>query len=84
MTAAIQQAIFENNEGTKLVRQCHYDAAVKSFTSVLQILKPTAVIVEDKHKHNAKKNAYKSIETDDIDTDTDTDTDTFYDGGYYC
>ena len=54
MTAAIQQAIFENNEGTKLVRHCHYDVAVRSFTSVLQILMPFAVIVED--KDNVKKN----------------------------
>ena len=48
MSASIQQAIWENNEGTRFVRQCEYDAAVKSFTSVLKILKPLAEIVEDK------------------------------------
>jgi len=55
MSASIQQAIFENNEGTRLVRHCEYDAAVKSFTVVLEILKPLAVIVEEqKHKQNAR------------------------------
>ena len=43
---AIHQAVLVNNEGTKLVRQCQYDAAVKSFTAVLKILKPLAALVE--------------------------------------
>lgn len=43
---AIHRAVFVNNEGTKLVRQCQYDAAVKSFTAVLKILKPLAALVE--------------------------------------
>jgi len=53
MSSAVQQAIYDNNEGTRLLRQCYYDEAVKSFTSVLQILKPLAVIVEEKQKHAA-------------------------------
>merc|ERR1712238_303460 len=51
ITATIQQAVFENNAGSRLVRQCHYDAAVKSFTSVLKILKPLAAILEQQ-QHN--------------------------------
>ncbi len=43
---AIHRAVHVNNEGTKLVRQCQYDAAVKSFTAVLKILKPLAALVE--------------------------------------
>ena len=43
---AIHRAVHVNNEGTKLVRQCQYDAAVKSFTAVLRILKPLAALVE--------------------------------------
>ena len=50
MSSAVQQAIYENNEGARLLRQCDYDAAVKSFTSVLQKLKPLAVIVEEKQQ----------------------------------
>jgi len=46
ITPAIHRAVFVNNEGTKLVRQCQYDAAVKSFTAVLKILKPLAALVE--------------------------------------
>jgi len=53
MSSAVQQAIYDNNEGARLLRQCDYDAAVKSFTSVLQTLKPLAVIVEEKQKHAA-------------------------------
>merc|ERR1712238_341102 len=51
ITATIQHAVCENNAGSKLVRQCHYDAAVKSFTSVLKILKPLAAILEQQ-QHN--------------------------------
>merc|ERR1712238_247035 len=51
ITATIQQAVFENNAGSRLVRQCHYDIAVKSFTSVLKILKPLAAILEQQ-QHN--------------------------------
>lgn len=43
---AIHRAVHVNNEGTKHVRQCQYDAAVKSFTAVLKILKPLAALVE--------------------------------------
>jgi len=43
---AIHRAVYVNNEGTKLVRQCQYDDAVKSFTAVLKILKPLAALVE--------------------------------------
>jgi len=64
MTSAIQQAIYENNEGTRMVRQCQYDSAVKSFTSVLQILKPLATIVEDRH-------ARRSYQGNDNDNDID-------------
>merc|ERR1712238_202888 len=46
MSVSIQQAILENNAGTRFVRQCHYDSAVKSFTAVLKILKPLAELVE--------------------------------------
>jgi len=46
ITPAIHRAVFVNNEGTKLVRQCQYEAAVKSFTAVLKILKPLAALVE--------------------------------------
>jgi hypothetical protein len=46
ITPAIHRAVFVNNEGTKLVRQRQYDAAVKSFTAVLKILKPLAALVE--------------------------------------
>lgn len=46
ITPAIHRAVFVNNEGTKLVRQCQYDTAVKSFTAVLKILKPLAALVE--------------------------------------
>jgi len=49
MTSAVQQIICENNEGARLLRQSHYDSAVKSFTSVLQRLNPLAVIVEEKY-----------------------------------
>ena len=46
MTPAILQAVFVNNDGTKLVRNSQFDAAVKSFTKVLKILKPLAALVE--------------------------------------
>jgi hypothetical protein len=51
ITPAIHRAVFVNNEGTKLVRQCQYDAAVKSFTAVLKILKPLAALVEANDKN---------------------------------
>jgi len=63
MTATIQQAVFENNEGARLVRQCQFDAAVKSFTSVLKIMKPLAAILEDNDRFE-----------DDNDIDTPTTT----------
>ena len=46
ITPAIRRAVFVNNEGTKLVRDSKFDAAVKSFTLVLKILKPLAALVE--------------------------------------
>ena len=46
ITPAIHRAVFVNNEGAKLVRHFRYDAAVKSFTAVLKILKPLAALVE--------------------------------------
>eukprot|EP00751_Fragilariopsis_kerguelensis_P044675 CAMPEP_0171000312 /NCGR_PEP_ID=MMETSP0736-20130129/14693_1 /TAXON_ID=186038 /ORGANISM="Fragilariopsis kerguelensis, Strain L26-C5" /LENGTH=158 /DNA_ID=CAMNT_0011427795 /DNA_START=7 /DNA_END=480 /DNA_ORIENTATION=- len=66
MSASIQEAIFENNEGTRLVRHSEYDAAVKSFTVVLEILKPLAVIVEEqKHKQQNARYMYDDGENDD-------------------
>jgi len=65
MTASIQYAVFLNNKGTRLVRQCQYGSAMKSFTDVLEILKPLAVIAEDhKHKHSR-------YQGDDNDNDND-------------
>ena len=58
MTADFNRAVFVNNEGTRLVKQCQYDAAVKSFTTVLKILKPLAAIVEN----NAHQNSMRSID----------------------
>jgi len=55
ITPAIHRAVFVNNEGTKLVRQFEYDAAVKSFTSVLKILKPLAALVETNGTNEAMK-----------------------------
>jgi len=52
---AIHRAVFVNNEGTKLVRQCQYDAAVKSFTAVLKILKPLAALVEASDNNEASE-----------------------------
>jgi len=67
MTASIQYAVFLNNKGTRLVRQCQYGSAMKSFTDVLEILKPLAVIAEDhKHKHSR-------YQGDDNDNDNDND-----------
>jgi len=54
-----------------LIRQCQYDSAVKSFTAVLEILKPLAVIVEEKYI-NANNNA--SNADDDTSTTTTTST----------
>jgi len=71
MSASIQQVIIENNKGTRLIRQCQYDSAVKSFTAVLEILKPLAVIVEEKYI-NANNNA--SNTDDDTSTTTTTST----------
>merc|ERR1719491_1973102 len=48
LAIAIKQAINTNNEGARLLHQCHYDLAAKSFTSVLRILKSLVSIVEDK------------------------------------
>lgn len=45
-TADIRRAVNVNNGGTELLRDRRYQAAVKSFTSVLTILKPLAAIVE--------------------------------------
>ena len=53
ITPAIHRAVFVNNEGTKLVRQCQFDAAVKSFTAVLKILKPLAALVEANDNNEA-------------------------------
>jgi len=53
ITPAIHRAVFVNNEGTKLVRQCQFDAAVKSFTSVLKIIKPLAALVEANDNNEA-------------------------------
>jgi len=71
MSASIQQVIIENNKGTRLIRQCQYDSAVKSFTAVLEILKPLAVIVEEKYI-NANNNA--SNTDDDTSTTTTSST----------
>mmetsp|Transcript_46134 Transcript_46134/g.49774 ORF Transcript_46134/g.49774 Transcript_46134/m.49774 type:complete len:187 (-) Transcript_46134:100-660(-) len=70
MSASIQQAIFENNEGTRLVRHCEYDAAVTSFTVVSEILQPLTVIVEEKKQ---KQNACHSYDDDDEHDDDTTD-----------
>eukprot|EP00534_Pseudo-nitzschia_fraudulenta_P001162 CAMPEP_0201128942 /NCGR_PEP_ID=MMETSP0850-20130426/35290_1 /ASSEMBLY_ACC=CAM_ASM_000622 /TAXON_ID=183588 /ORGANISM="Pseudo-nitzschia fraudulenta, Strain WWA7" /LENGTH=408 /DNA_ID=CAMNT_0047398283 /DNA_START=47 /DNA_END=1273 /DNA_ORIENTATION=- len=67
ITPAIHKAVAENNNGTKLVRQCRYDAAVRSFTSVLKILKPLAALVEE-------------ISNDDDETDYDEDEDEDFEG----
>jgi len=84
MSSAIQQAIFFNNKGTRLVRQCQYGGAVQSFTSVLKILKPLAVIVEGKHAHrvhhsyegnNNHDNATDDATDDETDDNTDANTD---------
>jgi len=67
MSSAIQEAILLNNKGTRLVRQCQYDAALQSFTTVIEMLKPLAAIAED----------HKDKEDDDngnADADTDADT----------
>jgi len=76
ITATIQQAVFENNAGSRLVRQCHYDAAVKSFTSVLKILKPLAAILEQQqqqHDDNGSTNDDDS-RNDNADTTTISST----------
>jgi len=62
MSASIQKAIFENNVGTRFVRQCQYDSAVKSFTSVLKILKPLAEGGDD---NDNVTNAKESTDYDD-------------------
>jgi len=74
ITATIQHAVFENNAGSKLVRQCHYDAAVKSFTSVLKILKPLAAILEQQQQQNDDR--LENNDANDSTNDTDADTDT--------
>mmetsp|Transcript_56195 Transcript_56195/g.62933 ORF Transcript_56195/g.62933 Transcript_56195/m.62933 type:complete len:370 (+) Transcript_56195:86-1195(+) len=66
ITATIQHAVCENNAGSRLVRQCQYDAAVKSFTSVLKILKPLAAILEQQQQQ----------QNDDNDSSNDNDNDT--------
>jgi len=53
ISPAIHQAVFVNNEGTKLVRECQFDAAVRSFTAVLKILKPLAALVEANDNNQA-------------------------------
>jgi len=73
MSASIQQAIVENNAGTRFVRQCHYDSAVKSFTSVLKILKPLAEIVED-NKTAAAGGNNDNDNTTNIRDNTESDT----------
>jgi len=52
ITPAIHRAVFVNNEGTKLVRDSKFDAAVKAFTLVLKILKPLAALVEANDNSN--------------------------------
>mmetsp|Transcript_13318 Transcript_13318/g.14916 ORF Transcript_13318/g.14916 Transcript_13318/m.14916 type:complete len:147 (+) Transcript_13318:98-538(+) len=80
MSASIQQAVLENNAGTRFVRQCHYDSAVKSFTSVLKILKPLAEIVEDNKTAaeggNGNDNTTNTKESTDFDSDADASTST--------
>jgi len=80
MSASIQQAIVENNAGTRFVRQCQYDSAVKSFTSVLKILKPLAEIVEDNKSAaeggNDNGNATNTKDSTDSDADADASTST--------
>lgn len=51
-TADIRRAVSVNNGGTELLRDRRYQAAVKSFTSVLTILKPLAAIVEGNNVAN--------------------------------
>jgi len=84
MTASIQQAIYVNNEGTRLVRQSQYDSAVQSFIFVLDILKPLAVIAEDDQKHNSynqrtSSSAAAPLAISFTNKSMDTTTDTFDD-----
>jgi len=71
ITATIQHAVFENNAGSKLVRQCHYDAAVKSFTSVLKILKPLAAIQEQQQHNDRFENHDDNGSSKDDDSSND-------------
>ena len=57
ITPAIHRAVYENNAGTRLVRRRQYDAAVKSFTEVLKILKPLAALVEANENYDGPTNA---------------------------
>ena len=72
LSSTVQQAIYENNEGARLLQQCHYDSAVKSFTSVLQILKPVAVIVEDKYAAHYKTRDHSDHDCANTNTDRNT------------
>jgi len=74
MSTAIQEAIFLNNKGTRLVRQCQYDSALQSFAAVIEMLKPLAVIAED-HKDNDDDDNGNAVDADaDADTDADTES----------
>jgi len=70
-TATIKQAVSLNNEGARLVRQCHYDSAVESFKSILKMLRPLAVIV-DEHNH-AHRSSHEGDGTNDTTTDANSD-----------
>jgi len=69
MSSAIQEAILLNNKGTRLVRQCQYDAALQSFTTVIEMLKPLAAIAEE---HKEKED--DEIGNADADTNADTES----------
>merc|ERR1719162_2450630 len=70
-TVTIKQAVSLNNEGARLVRQCHYDSAVESFKSVLKMIRPLAVIV-DAHNH-AHPSSHEGDGTNDETTDANSE-----------
>merc|ERR1712194_854505 len=76
ITATIQHAVCENNAGSRLVRQCHYDAAVKSFTSVLKILKPLAAILEQHQQQHDDNDSNNDDDSSNDNADTTTTSST--------
>jgi hypothetical protein len=74
MTADFNRAVYVNNEGTRLVKQCQYDEAVKSFTTVLKILKPLAAIVENNAAQaHQNQNANNATTTRSSSTNTESE-----------